>query len=589
MANGNVKIDSDPAVLFHIADSLGEMQPDTYKAAFKSIIPDLIKPPAPAPMISGLSAPLTLNRFQSMNLNPERQQSPLGAGPQALPLQNTSAPAMARPVLGRIPPEAPPATEIKKPSLLHRAGSVLGKIGEVAGSALIPNVMPWIPGTEQEKLREERQNQERTQFGTEQEKEKAGIGETGALTKQHQAEAERAQAETKRSQDEAAGLERKTKDIQDYMAANPGATQLEAERAIEAALRPPPEAVQTVTDPQGRVFTLGRDAKGNPTITPLASPSDSAAGGAGAAPQFTEMPKDKERTPYSANQISQLNQGLQGRWNVLNKGAIPANFQLPANATREDFANIDKLLSQEESAAATAAQREQTKQLRDATLAIAQQGLDLRKEAEGERKEKQESTWVTWNENGRDVAGPISMAKSAGATDFATLPAQEVRDVQNARHAVRLMTKTGDPKKPETNGVLQLIDSLDNDGKLGVLASRWNKVMTTGAGTEPDDDPRIVTLIDKNMLADTAAMLAHFGASGGRSPQMLKHFTDMADAGKMDAETLRAGTKAIADYMAERSMRPSGGAGESTGGGGAQVGTDEHVKQWLQNRKKGKP
>lgn len=164
--------------------------------------------------------------------------------------------------------------------------------------------------------------------------------------------------------------------------------------------------------------------------------------------------------------------------------------------------------------------------------------------------------WVSWTENGKQVAGPLSMAQSHGASDAVEVPAQEVRDITNARFAANLMTKVGDPKKIETNGVLQLIDSLDKDGKLGVLASRYNSFLTKGVGASPGDDPRIITLINKNMLSDTATMLAHFGASGGRSPAMLQHFIDLANSGKMDAQTLKAGTLAIADYMKDRAMLP---------------------------------
>jgi hypothetical protein len=175
-----------------------------------------------------------------------------------------------------------------------------------------------------------------------------------------------------------------------------------------------------------------------------------------------------------------------------------------------------------------------------------------------------ETEWVSWQDkDGRTVAGPASMAAQAGGKNPAKVPAQEVRDITNARHAVTLMTKVGDPSKPETQGTLQLIDSLDKDGKLGILASRWNSFMTTGVGSQLGDDPRITTLLDKNMLADTATMLAHFGASGGRSPLMLQHFLDLANAGKMDGHTLKAGTKAIADYMTDRAQIPSGQSGST--------------------------
>lgn len=168
--------------------------------------------------------------------------------------------------------------------------------------------------------------------------------------------------------------------------------------------------------------------------------------------------------------------------------------------------------------------------------------------------------WEVWTDpSGRQIAGPLTSVPQGAQA--AKLPAQEVRDVQNARQAVRLMTKQGDPTRPETQGVLQLIDSLDKEGKLGILASRWNSFMTTGVGAAPGDDPRIVTLINKNMLSDTATMLAHFGASGGRSPQMLQHFLDLANARKMDGPTLKAGILAMNDYMNDRAMLPGGQQG----------------------------
>lgn len=185
----------------------------------------------------------------------------------------------------------------------------------------------------------------------------------------------------------------------------------------------------------------------------------------------------------------------------------------------------------------------------------------------GNASAKLNMKWVQGEDaNGNQVAVPFSEA--GGLKGTTEVPAQEVRDITNARHVVTLLNKTGDPARPETNGVLQLIDSLDKDGKLGILSSRFNRFMTTGVGVSPADDPRIVTLINKGMLSDTGTMLAHFGASGGRSPQMLQHFIDLMNTGKMDGPTLKAGAKAIADYMSDRAMlpgRPRAGAVAPTG------------------------
>jgi hypothetical protein len=170
--------------------------------------------------------------------------------------------------------------------------------------------------------------------------------------------------------------------------------------------------------------------------------------------------------------------------------------------------------------------------------------------------------WMTWTEpDGRQVAGSALEAAQARVADPTIYPTvlqgSEVKDLMNARQNYRNLTKVGDPAKPETMGVLQLIDSLDKDGQLGPAISRWNQFLTTGVGTSPNDDPRIITLLDKAHLGATGAMLAHFGASGGRSPQMLQQFLKMMNAGTMDAPTLRAGTRAIADYMGDRAMVPT--------------------------------
>ena len=165
--------------------------------------------------------------------------------------------------------------------------------------------------------------------------------------------------------------------------------------------------------------------------------------------------------------------------------------------------------------------------------------------------------WATWTDpqTNEMVAGAVGQAPKG--SNPAVISGMEVQNIINARHALQLMTKQGDPKDVSTWGELQLIDSLAKDGKLGTFASRYNRLVTQGIGTSPGDDPRIITLIDKNMLGQTATMLSHFGASGGRSPEQLQHFMDMANAGKMDAQTLRSGVRAIADYMKDRSLMPS--------------------------------
>jgi hypothetical protein len=165
------------------------------------------------------------------------------------------------------------------------------------------------------------------------------------------------------------------------------------------------------------------------------------------------------------------------------------------------------------------------------------------------------------------------MAMAAGAQNPAQVPTEEVRNINDARQTLTLLNKqaevdsTGKAKDASKMGILQLVNELDKDGKLGIAASRIESFLAGKVGTTPGDDPRIITLMDKAQLAMTLTMKAHFGASGGRSPQMLQHFLDMANAKKMDGPTLKAGFRAIGDYMEGRAMLPSGGGNAPKPGG----------------------
>jgi len=264
------------------------------------------------------------------------------------------------------------------------------------------------------------------------------------------------------------------------------------------------------------------------------------------------------------NKVAALNDIHTQRYQVLNPGqALPPSFLLSPGATQQDYDRVDKGLTQLESAQGTKAQRETANALR-------QQSADLAKQNQQDREEQQGRKWVTWvdPETQRTVAGPVSLAKQLGAQNPADLDTRDVQAVQDARGAVALVNKRGDPSSPGTWGVSQLIDSLEKDGKLGIGASRVNSFLAGKVGTLPDDDPRIMALLNKTQLLMTLSMKAHFGASGGRSPQMLAHFMSMANAKVMDGPALRAGVNSVADYMGDRAMLP----GARPAGGPAPVG-----------------
>ena len=165
---------------------------------------------------------------------------------------------------------------------------------------------------------------------------------------------------------------------------------------------------------------------------------------------------------------------------------------------------------------------------------------------------------------GKQVAGTADELRSAGVGtgNLIKVGEGETEKIINARTLTNQFNKQGD--SPDTMGIVQLAESLNKDGKLGPLVSRWNDILTHTVGVSPDDDPRVISLFNKLDLAQTALMQVHFGASGGRSPVMLEHFQQMANAKKMDGPTLLAGIKAENNYVADKAMRPA-----NSGAGGA--------------------
>ena len=164
-------------------------------------------------------------------------------------------------------------------------------------------------------------------------------------------------------------------------------------------------------------------------------------------------------------------------------------------------------------------------------------------------------------------------AKQMGLTGAMKAGEQEVSKAQAARHWIPLADKQG--KNPEDKGILQLIDDLDKQGKLGVLASRWNDFM---AGKIGAGDPAITALRTKMGLSSTLLMNAHVGNRGGS--YMLEHFEDLANSRKMNAQTLRTGVRSELDYVKDRAMLPTGGGQQ--GVGQQQGGAHPLDKFWRQ-------
>jgi hypothetical protein len=175
-------------------------------------------------------------------------------------------------------------------------------------------------------------------------------------------------------------------------------------------------------------------------------------------------------------------------------------------------------------------------------------------EAHEEKVEEKGRKWVTGEEpSGRVVMVPLSEAKDRKLTNVAEANADDVNKTKAARHVLPLLYNSNDSDP----GILQMIDKLDQKGKLGPIASRWNEFLsgTVGAG-----DPDYTALRTRLGLATTKLMQAHVGSRGGAF--MLEHFEDLANAKKLNAANLRAGIDQELRYVHDISQMPSKGGAE---------------------------
>lgn len=125
--------------------------------------------------------------------------------------------------------------------------------------------------------------------------------------------------------------------------------------------------------------------------------------------------------------------------------------------------------------------------------------------------------------------------------------------------ATRTMIESAPGVKKLAEDVRKLVDV--NENKLGPAKGRWNEFVIGKVGM---DDPDFTRLrVDTNLLI-TKLMRMHVGARGGS--EMLKHFQDLLDQGKMSPNNMRAALDQIQSYADDVTKekpipRTSGGTG----------------------------
>jgi len=242
------------------------------------------------------------------------------------------------------------------------------------------------------------------------------------------------------------------------------------------------------------------------------------------------------------SQVPLLNQGLKARYQVLHPGEdLPDYFQLKPGAAPTDFERVDKLLEATEKSAATAKQQGIIDAMRQQSFEMQRDKTDINPVVGTDPK------------SGRQVLMPMGQAQQAGVQNPMKADADMVNKALAARHWLNLANKQGDAKAaPEDMGIMQLVDKLDSEGKLGPIASRWNEFM---AGKVGAGDPEVAALRAKMGLSTTLLMQAHVGSRG--SAQMLEHFEDLANQKKLDGPTLKAALGAEVNYVEDKAMDPN--------------------------------
>lgn len=400
------------------------------------------------------------------------------------------------------------------PGALGKIGHVAAKVGNIAGDIFAGRIMENIPGTELNKKEQEESDLENLRTGQQRD------------IQQQQADT---QAENSRSEN-----------------ALRTAETAEHNKNAELAGQPKTDEEKTLHD----LMTGGEG--GTPRINPETQKPYSYLEAYGQTKKAGEKLPEQEK-PLGKS-VEQLNQGLATRWQAMNPGKpLPAEFTLPPNATQKDFDRVDKLMEGTEKASNTKTQQDFTNEQKRASQ-------QTREDAAAEKKAKEGEEWVTGeDESGKTIMVPKSQAKELGLKNLAKADNDTVNKTLAARHVEPLLYST-DPNNP---GIMQMIDKLDKEGKLGPLASRWNDFMARTWGA---DNPDYAALRARLDLATTKLMQAHVGSRGGSF--MLEHFEHLADAKKMGAANLRAGIDQEIRYVHDISQRPPKGAAPAEGGGG---------------------
>jgi hypothetical protein len=445
------------------------------------------------------------------------------AGPLAMTPENTAPRQAAMPAqgpLGSIPgslPEpkftSPFPAGMGPPPVVPQGRGPLGKIahgfevaGEIAGSALVPNLMPWIPGTRQYRALQEEQEQQRQAEGLKGRLAESEIGLRGAQTGElgARAEEQRARAETLRHPK----LEKPEDIVKAYSDALASGDTQEAER-----LHPLVTQFLETTKPRAAAKEIGPEQQAfDSYVKQGLSPEEA---------YRKVLSTQQEVKPEKVAKPTEEEKAISDHLEALGLADTPENRNKARIALKRDLA-----------------------------------------------APREPSEYMDWKAQNPGASVQDYWTAKGTAVDPST---------------VRTMTAAAPKVKYFVGRIGPLIDKVS--GQLGPTAGRWNEFWTGKIGA---DNPDYVKLRTDVGLLQTMLMRMHVGARGGE--YIMQHFQDMINQGKMSPNNLRAALGEIDAYaddlISESGGKPGKKPAGAAAGGEIAIGSDEHVKQWLQSRKK---
>jgi hypothetical protein len=165
---------------------------------------------------------------------------------------------------------------------------------------------------------------------------------------------------------------------------------------------------------------------------------------------------------------------------------------------------------------------------------------------------------IGFDKDGQQVFTSAADAPKYGLTQIRKVGQAESEKVTNARSLMPIFNNNS----PSDPGIIQLIDKLDKNGDLGVVASRWNEFL---AGKVGAGNPLIEDLRTKMGLAETGLMQVHVGARG--SAALMEHFHQLVNSGNMNPETMKSGIVTEFNYIKSKAMLPKAQPAPSTPAG----------------------